>query len=105
MKPLSGYPLDESHMIEHIRHYLPSQNPLKDFVHHNTLHAFQHKNFHIALSEASQIFSYIHHHQIYLALMSSLNFVFTGIALIRIYSLLFLGPHAKRYHELPYRYS
>jgi NADH:ubiquinone oxidoreductase subunit 5 (subunit L)/multisubunit Na+/H+ antiporter MnhA subunit len=51
------------------------------------------------------IFSYIHHHQIYLALMSSLNFVFTGIALIRIYSLLFLGPHAKRYHELPYRYS
>jgi hypothetical protein len=58
MKPLSGYPLDESHMIEHIRHYLPSQNPLKDFVHHNTLHAFQHKNFHIALSEASQIFGY-----------------------------------------------
>ncbi len=51
------------------------------------------------------IFGYIHHYQVYLALISSLNFVFTGIALIRIYSLLFLGPHIKSYHEAPNRYS
>lgn len=51
------------------------------------------------------IFGHIHEHQIYLAFISSLNFVFTGIALIRIYSLLFMGPHIKNYHESPYRYS
>lgn len=49
---------DENHSLEHLRHYLPSQNPLKDFVHHNTLHAFQNKPFHKALNEASQIFGY-----------------------------------------------
>ncbi len=48
----------EKHTLEHIRHYLPSQNPLKDFVHHNTLHAFQNKPFYQALNEASQIFGY-----------------------------------------------
>ncbi len=51
------------------------------------------------------IFGHIHHHQVYLALISSLNFVFTGFALIRIYSLLFLGPHIKSYHEAPNQYS
>lgn len=51
------------------------------------------------------IFGHIHSYQVYLAFISSLNFVFTGIALIRIYSLLFLGPHIKNYHETPYRYS
>lgn len=49
---------DEHHTLERLRHYLPSQNPLKDFVHHNTLHAFQDKPFYDALNEASQIFGY-----------------------------------------------
>ncbi len=51
------------------------------------------------------IFSHIREYELYLAFISSLNFVFIGIALIRIYSLLFLGPHIKNYHELPYRYA
>lgn len=49
---------DEHNVLHHLAHFLPAQNPLKDFVHHNTLHAFQHKNFHEALQEASSIFGY-----------------------------------------------
>lgn len=44
--------------IKNLKHYLPSQNPLKDFIHHNTLHAFQHYNFHKGLEKASKIFGY-----------------------------------------------
>jgi uncharacterized protein YbcC (UPF0753/DUF2309 family) len=49
---------DEQKVLEHIRHYLPSQAPLKDFIHHNTLHAFQRREFHDGLAEASVIFGY-----------------------------------------------
>lgn len=44
--------------LEHLKHYLPSQAPLKDFIHHNTLHAFQEDDFHIALEKAATIFGY-----------------------------------------------
>ena len=49
---------DEQHVLHHLKHYLPAQNPLKDFVHHNTLHAFQDKHFFEALHEASEVFGY-----------------------------------------------
>jgi uncharacterized protein len=49
---------DEEHVLHQLKHFLPAQNPLKDFVHHNTLHAFQEKNFFTALHEANQIFGY-----------------------------------------------
>lgn len=48
----------EEEVLERLRHYLPSQSPLKDFIHHNTLHAFQHKSFFDALRKASVIFGY-----------------------------------------------
>lgn len=49
---------DEERVLHKLEHYLPSQAPLKDFVHHNSLHAFQHENFHEALQSATQIFGY-----------------------------------------------
>ena len=33
------------HAIEHAKHYLPTQGPIAVFIHHNTLHAFEHLPF------------------------------------------------------------
>jgi uncharacterized protein len=49
---------DEDHVIHLLQHYLPAQAPLKDFVHHNTLHAFQDEKFEIAIRNASKIFGF-----------------------------------------------
>lgn len=49
---------DESYLLHELKHYLPTQGPLKDFVHHNTLHAFQDMKFYDAIYKASAIFGY-----------------------------------------------
>ena len=45
-----------TNIVEEVAHLLPEQGPIKDFVHHNTLHAFQDQPFHDAVASASAIF-------------------------------------------------
>jgi len=45
-------------IIHRLKHYLPSQAPLKDFIHHNTLHAFQEEPFFDALRKGKVMFGY-----------------------------------------------
>jgi uncharacterized protein YbcC (UPF0753/DUF2309 family) len=42
--------------IKHIAHWLPTQGPIKDFIHHNTLHAVQDMPFHEGVALAGKIF-------------------------------------------------
>ena len=49
---------DEQHILHELKHFLPSQTPLKDFIHHNSLHAFQHLKFYDGIFQASKIFGY-----------------------------------------------
>lgn len=49
---------NEKSTLSNLKKYLPHQAPLKDFVHHNTLSAFQDLPFEDAISRASKLFGY-----------------------------------------------
>jgi uncharacterized protein len=49
---------NEDECLHTIRHYLPAQATLKDFVHHNSLHSFDEKEFFKAIFSASEIFGF-----------------------------------------------
>lgn len=51
------------------------------------------------------LFSHIGENQIFLATMVAISFIVDGIALIRLYARIFLGPHIKNYHEVAKRSS
>jgi uncharacterized protein YbcC (UPF0753/DUF2309 family) len=51
---LTPFHLDKA--IEHIAHWLPTQGPIKDFIHHNTLHSVQHYPFHQGVAVAAKVF-------------------------------------------------
>jgi NADH:ubiquinone oxidoreductase subunit 4 (subunit M) len=51
------------------------------------------------------ILSHIHDADFLLSILVSLSFILGGIAIIRIYARLFMGPHTKTYHATPFKNS
>jgi NADH-quinone oxidoreductase subunit L len=51
------------------------------------------------------IFTHIHQEQIFLAFFVALSFIIDGLAIIRIYARVFLGPHVRSVYEMAYRSS
>ena len=49
---------DEEHVLHELKHYLPNQTPIKDFIHHNSLHAYQHMKFYDGIFKAGKIFGF-----------------------------------------------
>lgn len=49
---------DEEHVLHELKHFLPSQTPIKDFIHHNSLHAYQHMKFYDGIFKAGKIFGF-----------------------------------------------
>lgn len=45
-------------ILHELKHFLPAQAPLKDFIHHNTLHAFQNLKWDTAIRRAEKMFGY-----------------------------------------------
>ena len=58
MNSISNSDFDEKEVLNKLKKYLPSQSPLKDFIHHNTLHAFQEHTFFEALKLVNETFGY-----------------------------------------------
>jgi hypothetical protein len=54
--PIDSTPLDHplTRMIDQLAHLLPAQGPISIFIHHNTLHAFEHLPFEEAVEHAAR---------------------------------------------------
>ena len=73
-RQVKAHHFDESHAVHELKHFLPSQQALKDFIHHNSLHAFQHMKFYDAIFKASKIFGF----QVHLELSEYRELLKTG---------------------------
>jgi len=51
------------------------------------------------------LFSHVHKDRFLVMLFTALSFIFIEIAVLRIYSRVFMGPHQKAYHPIAYRSS
>ena len=61
---MNDHHFSEAHVLHELKHFLPAQQALKDFIHHNSLHAFQHMKFYDAIFKASKIFGFQVHLQL-----------------------------------------
>lgn len=61
---MTKHTFDEAHVLHELKHFLPSQQALKDFIHHNSLHAFQHMKFYDGIFKAAKIFGFQVHLQL-----------------------------------------
>ncbi|MBN8675883.1 MAG: DUF2309 domain-containing protein [Chitinophagales bacterium] len=61
---MGNHSFNEVNLIHELKHYLPSQQALRDFIHHNSLHAFQHMKFYEGIFKASKIFGFQVHLQL-----------------------------------------
>ncbi|MBL4592488.1 MAG: DUF2309 domain-containing protein [Flavobacteriales bacterium] len=55
---MNNHVFNEDKCLKKLRHFLPVQATLKDFVHHNSLHSFQDKEFFDGIFSASEIFGF-----------------------------------------------
>jgi uncharacterized protein YbcC (UPF0753/DUF2309 family) len=55
LNPSKTGDIDLDAIIDHIAHWLPAQGPIKDFIHHNTLHAVQDRPFHEGVAVAAKV--------------------------------------------------
>jgi NADH-quinone oxidoreductase subunit L len=51
------------------------------------------------------LFSHIHENQVLLAFLTAVSLIVNGLAIIRIYARIFLGPHVKSVYDMGYRSS
>jgi hypothetical protein len=51
------------------------------------------------------VFTHIGSHQYVLAILVATGFIVDGLAMIRLYARIFLGPHVKSYHAMAYKSS
>ena len=56
MKTATVLPFSLNETLHWVAHLLPSQGPLREFIHHNTLHAFQDQNFHQGVRSGAEHF-------------------------------------------------
>ena len=70
---------DVGHVLHEMKHFLPSQTPIKDFIHHNTLHAYQHMKFYDGIFKAEKVFGY----QVTLVLRDFRKLYATGESVMR----------------------
>ncbi len=61
---MSDTHFDEQHALHELKHFLPSQQALKDFIHNNSFEAFQLMKFYVGIFNASKIFGFQVHLQL-----------------------------------------